>query len=217
MGSSGICRSEPEWLPRWSRCDRALIAGCAVRVIGILLAAGAATRFGGDKLLAKLDDGTSVGARSCATLVTAVGEVIAVVRPGDAPLANALTEAGARVSVCDESVHGMGASLAHGIAVAKPCDAIVVALADMPWVSVSTIAALVAALEHGSSLVVPRYRSRRGNPVGFGRAHFNTLRNLNGDRGARDLIEGAHSVSWIDVDDPAILRDVDTVEDLQRR
>lgn len=188
-----------------------------MRVIGILLAAGAATRFGGDKLLATLDDGTLVGARSCATLVAALGEVIAVVRPGDASLSNALIEAGARVSVCVESVHGMSASLAHGIALATPCDAIVVALADMPWVSVSTIAALVAALERGSSLVVPRYRSRRGNPVGFGRAHFNELSTLNGDRGARDLIDRAQSVNWIDVDDAAILSDIDTVEDLRRR
>jgi molybdenum cofactor cytidylyltransferase len=188
-----------------------------VRVIGILLAAGAATRFGGGKLLAKLDDGTTVGARSCATLVLALREVIAVVRPGDVPLSHALTEAGARVTVCEESVHGMGASLAHGIALAVPCDAIVVALADMPWVSLSTIASLVTALEEGSPLVVPRYRSRRGNPVGFGRIHFNHLRSLHGELGARDLIDRAQNVRWIDVDDPAILRDVDTPADLRPR
>ena len=50
-----------------------------MRIVGILLAAGAGTRFGGGKLMAKLDDGMPMGARSCATLVAALGEVIAVV------------------------------------------------------------------------------------------------------------------------------------------
>lgn len=188
-----------------------------MRIVGILLAAGAGTRFGGAKLMARLDDGTSIGARSCATLVAALGEVIAVVRPGEAALADALAAAGARVTVCEQSTHGMGASIAHGIAMAEPCDAIIVALGDMPWVSTTTIAKLAAALEGGAALVVPRYQSRRGNPVGLGRIHFAALRALTGDRGARDLIDHATVVSWIDVDDPAIVRDVDTVDDLHRR
>ena len=185
-----------------------------MRIVGILLAAGAGVRFGGGKLLATLDDGSQVGVRACTTLASVLDDVIAVVRPGDEALAATLTGAGARVSVCEASIDGMGASVAHGISVADRCDAVVVALGDMPWVSASTITAITAALDEGSSVVVPRYRGRRGNPVGFGHQQFAALKQLAGDRGARDLIDAAPTVCWIDVDDPAIVRDVDTPDDL---
>ena len=81
-----------------------------MRIAGILLAAGAGTRFGGGKLLAKLADGTTVGRRACANLVAAVPEVIAVVRPGDDELAEELAAAGARVTVCPDAQAGMGAA-----------------------------------------------------------------------------------------------------------
>src|SRR5689334_3217390 len=125
-----------------------------MRIVGILLAAGAGTRFGGGKLRATLPDGSPLGVRACATMVSALDEVIAIVRPGDDALAADLQRAGARVSFCPDAVNGMGASLAHGVAQAADADAVIVALADMPWVAASTIDAVHAALEKGSSLVV---------------------------------------------------------------
>lgn len=186
-----------------------------LRVVGILLAAGAGTRFGGGKLLATMPDGASIGERSCEAMKSVLDEVIAVVRPGDDELAARLSRAGARVCVCDESVTGMGASVANGVLLARPCDAVVVALADMPWVAVTTLGAIVAALDDGASLVVPRYRGCRGNPIGFGASRFDDLTRLSGDRGARDLIDASATVTWLDVDDPGILRDVDVISDLQ--
>ena len=53
-------------------------------VVGILLAAGRGTRFGGDKLLAPLA-GECVGAAACRRLLVALSHVVAVVRADDAP------------------------------------------------------------------------------------------------------------------------------------
>src|SRR4051812_47609278 len=110
-----------------------------MRIVGILLAAGAATRFGGGKLLAPIN-GIALGRRACANLVAATPSVIAVVRPGDARLSAELAAAGAQVTVCTEAASGMGASLAHGARAAMDvgADAIVVALADMPWIAPAT-------------------------------------------------------------------------------
>ena len=194
----------------------------ATRIVGILLAGGAGKRFGGGKLLATMVDGTPVGARSAMNLVAVLGEIIAVVRPGDDALAAMLRGAGARVSVCPESVDGMGASLAHGVAVANAAaeegrvTGYVVSLADMPWISASTIESVAMAIENGDRIAVPRYRGKRGHPVGFGDACRSDLLTLSGDTGAKSLIDSGGDVRWIDVDDPGVIADVDVPGDLAR-
>ncbi len=187
-----------------------------MRIAGILLAAGAGTRFGGGKLLARLDGGSTIGGRACANLLAAVSKVFAVVRTGDDELARELAATGALTTVCADAHSGMGASLAHGVqmAGAGDADAVLVALADMPWIRPATLAAVAAELRRGRALVVPRYQGRRGHPVGFARVHFPELTRLGNDEGARDLIATAANVCWIDVDDPGVLRDVDVPGDL---
>jgi molybdenum cofactor cytidylyltransferase len=185
-----------------------------LRISGILLAAGAGTRFGGGKLRAKLADGTTVGRRACANLVAAVPEVIAVVRPGDDELALELAAAGARVTVCPDAQTGMGTSLAHGVRAAGDADAVMIALADMPWIRPDTFVAVAAELRRGEQLVVPRFNAMRGHPVGFGSAHLPALSLLRDDEGAREVVARATAIRWIDVDDPGVLRDVDVPADL---
>lgn len=185
-----------------------------MRIAGILLAAGTGTRFGGDKLLAKLDDGVTVGRRACANLVAVVSEVIAVVRPGDDELARELAILGARVTICPDAQAGMGASLAHGVRAAGDADAVMIALADMPWIRPATLEAVAAELRRGAQLVVPRHQGQHGHPVGFGRVHHPALTALGNDEGARDVVARAKNVCWLDVDDPGVLRDVDVPADL---
>jgi molybdenum cofactor cytidylyltransferase len=60
---------------------------------------------------------------------------------------------------------------------------------------------------------VPFYQGQRGHPVGFGAEHGEALRGLDGDTGARALL-AANRVARLDLDDPGILRDVDTPDDL---
>lgn len=187
-----------------------------MRIVGVLLAAGAGTRFGGGKLLAPLD-GVAIGRRSCANLVAAVQSVIAVVRPGDDALAAQLSEAGASVTICALAATGMGASLAHGVREARDteaADAVMVALADMPWIAPATYRSVRAELEKGAPVAIARYRGARAHPVGFARQHFPALMQLTGDAGARELIARARDIRWVDVDDPGAVRDVDTQQDL---
>ena len=189
-----------------------------MHLIGILLAAGAGVRFGGGKLLAKLPDtaDVAVGARSCENILAVVHDVIAVVRPGDMALEKCFVDAGAQVSVCAAASSGMGSSLAHGVRVAAAAgaDAVLIALGDMPWIRRDTITIVAAALAAADQIVVPRYGGKPGHPVGFGRSHFPALSHLRDDQGARDVIASAGAVRWIDVDDPGILIDIDTPEQL---
>jgi molybdenum cofactor cytidylyltransferase len=185
-----------------------------LKIVGILLAAGRGERFGGDKLLARLGDDT-VGGAACRNLAAAVPAVIAVVRPGDARLATALVGAGARVIECADADDGMSASLACGVRSAGDADGWLIALADMPWIRGETIRDVAAAIAAGAVVAAPFHDRRRGHPVGFGRACGAELAALTGDDGARAVV-AAHSGALVrvDVDDPGVLRDVDTPADL---
>src|SRR5258706_15796476 len=100
--------------------------------VGILLAAGSATRFGGDKLLATLPDGTPIAVAALNHLGATVDADVAVVRPRDAALAAALATAGARVTACPCAAAGLGASLAWGVRAAPLAAGALIAPPDMP-------------------------------------------------------------------------------------
>ena len=197
------------------------------RIVGILLAAGRGERFGGEKLLARVRAAPAgpaplasagndcVGALACRNLAAALPDVIAVVRPGDAALAEALRAAGARIVPCANAADGMGASLACGVKATRDAAGWIVALGDMPWIAESTIVRVVRAIADGAIVAAPFYRQLRGHPVGFGAACFAELSALSNDDGAKSVVAAYRdSLVRIDVEDPGTLRDVDRPDDL---
>lgn len=187
-------------------------------IVGVLLAAGAGSRFGGDKLLALLPDGTAVGVTSARLLKGAVDEAVAVVRPGDVELARLLSEEGLRVLPFPGAAEGMGASLAYGVAAAPEADGWVVGLADMPFLGPESVAAVTTSLRHGAWIAAPSFRGRRGHPVGFAKGLFVELTALRGDRGAREVLARyPDRIQVIEGNDPGILLDVDSLSDISER
>jgi molybdenum cofactor cytidylyltransferase len=183
----------------------------------ILLAAGAGTRFGGGKLLHPLEDGAAIAVHAARNLLEAGLEVLAVVRPGDFPLAELLESEGCSVTRCPNAAQGMGVSLAHGVAMSSDANGWVVALADMPRIRPDTIARVVRALMAGAAIVAPACQGDRGHPVAFGRRFLGELQGLSGDSGARALVQRNQALlRVIDCDDPGILLDIDRRGDLER-
>ena len=193
-----------------------------MRIVGVLLAAGEGARFGGGKLLARVPRtahgvaaGTTIGAASALHLMAALNDVVAVVRPRDAMLERILAATGARVARCERAAEGMGASLACGVASSMDADGWVVALADMPWIAPTSIAAVAEAIRGGAQIAAPRFDGKRGHPVGFSRKYGALLTQLTGDEGARSIVAaGEGALRMVDVDDPGVLRDVDRPSDL---
>jgi molybdenum cofactor cytidylyltransferase len=186
----------------------------------LLLAAGRGTRFDStgvqDKLLAPLPDGTPVACAAARALLAVLPHVTAVVRPGAEALAHALNDAGCDVVFSTDAERGMGASLAAGIRATHEAEGWIIALADMPWIASATVEQIARRIDSGASIVAPVYRGQRGHPVGFGAMHCEALSSLDGDVGARRILEAAN-VTAIDVDDPGVLADVDTYADLHRQ
>lgn len=184
-------------------------------IIGVLLAAGAGTRFGGDKLLARLPDETPVGVRAGRTLRSGVDRALAVVRPTDVALARLLEAEGLDVAVFPNADDGMGASLAFGVAAAPEADGWIIALADMPFVQRETIEIVGEMLRAGAWIAAPCHRGSRGHPVGFARTLYPELIRLGGDHGARTLLERhASRVEVFESGDPGIFLDIDTLGDI---
>jgi molybdenum cofactor cytidylyltransferase len=189
--------------------------------VGILLAAGRGRRFDPaglrNKLLQPLAGPDPVVVASARTLLAAVSRVVAVVPPGDGGVGETLAALGCDVTVCPDADSGMAASLTHAIrhslGMAPRPQAWLVALGDMPFVEVSTVRSLAAALAAGAGIAAPVMDGRRGNPVGFGALHLDALLALSGDEGARRLLRTC-PVTEVPVRDPGIFRDIDTPDDL---
>lgn len=187
----------------------------ADEIVGILLAAGFSRRFGADKRLALLADGTPMAVAAARRLRAACARTIVVIRPDDDELAACLVEEGSAVLRCAEAQQGMGHSLAAGVAASPLAAGWLIALADMPYILPGSYLAVVNALRAGAALAQPSHDGKPGHPVGFSTRWLPQLIALAGDRGARDLVnEAASSRVFCAVDDPGIHRDIDAPRDL---
>ena len=180
-------------------------------IVGLLLAAGRSTRFGGDKLLA-LVDGAPVLAWSAAALAAEVDGLLLVVPSGAASHLRAVSGVEAVTVENAGRDAGLASSIRAGVA-ALPAhvEAVVIALADQPFVPAGIVRRLRERWSAGGVVAVaPRYRDGRGHPVLFGRSAFAALQALEGDGGARTLLDSlGPGLALVDVDE-AMPSDVDT-------
>nr|WP_255630882.1 nucleotidyltransferase family protein [Novosphingobium sp. FKTRR1] len=175
------------------------------------MAAGKASRFGADKLAAQLIDRPV--ARHAADMLAALPFVhrFAIVReqtpPPPAPLP------GYTCLPLDPPDAPQSRSLATGVAAARRvgAQAVLVALADMPLVPASHIAALVSAFD-GDRIASRDTAGTPMPPALFGARHFAALEVLLGDRGAGALLRDAPFVTL----PPGAEHDIDTPDDLAR-
>jgi molybdenum cofactor cytidylyltransferase len=189
-------------------------------MIGILLAAGFSRRFGAaDKLLQILADGRPMAVTAAENMIKAIPLTIAVVRPDNKALAGLLENAGLKVVFCDAQKTDMADSLSTAVHYAaqfsESSAGFVIALADMPYIKPDTIKAVAHALNAGAAIVAPAYEGKRGHPVGFSAKFRNELEQLTGDEGARAILKHhANQIKLLECNDPGILADIDTPQDL---
>lgn len=186
-------------------------------IAALLLAAGSARRFGAPKLLEDVHGRPLIRWSAEALREIPLTELLVVVPPEHAALADALAGLRAHLVVNRDAALGMGTSLARGTdAVSAAPQALIVALADSPP-DHDVLRRLVERYrDSGAAIVAPSYRGVFAPPVLFDRSVFEELRSLSGDRGARAVVERVPDrVAHVDVQAPAPA-DVDTPEDLAR-
>ncbi|HZG62890.1 MAG TPA: nucleotidyltransferase family protein [Rubrobacteraceae bacterium] len=188
-------------------------------VSAILLAAGAGSRFGGGKLLAKFRGRTLIEATLSGLRGAPVDEIIVVVGSEGERLRSISAAHTANVVANPHWAEGMSTSVRAGLRACAPdARAAVVALADQPFVGAGAIERLVEAFESGARVAVATYGGEQRNPALFAREVWPLLeREMSGDRGARAVLaRHPELVTEVPCDDVADPTDVDTVEDLRR-
>lgn len=112
----------------------------------------------------------------------------------------------------DDPDAGMSRSVKLGVRHAKESGAaaVLIALADMPRLTTAHIYRLLDAADSDDAVVASSDGEKPSPPVVFGRGQFDFLLTLDGDAGARDLVQAGRHV----VTSPAELIDIDTPEDL---
>jgi len=179
---------------------------------GILLAAGQSTRFGSSKLLHPLADGTPMAVAAARSLKAVLPRSIAVVADAGSALARQLAGEGLGIVSNPQAAAGMGTSIACGVGASRDAGGWVIALADMPFIPLDIMQAVVAGLGRGADIVAPVCGGRRGHPVGFAARHGPALMLLQGDRGARGIIAANRDrLELIETADTGIIADVDTL------
>jgi molybdenum cofactor cytidylyltransferase len=186
----------------------------------VLLAAGRSTRMGNTNKLTILYRGKPLVRHVAEAAVAAgIGEVIVVTGHDAEAVAEAIEGLPVRIIHNPRFAEGFSTSLLTGVhAAGEDVGGVVVALGDMPMVPSPVFRRLAAVFaEHPEAkAVVPTFLGERGNPVLIGRSLFGALQSLQGDVGARRLIEAAgQDVVEVPVDDAGVQRDFDTPEALQ--
>ena len=188
-------------------------------VTAAVLAAGASRRMGGrDKLLEPVEGAPVLARVARAALESRADETLVVLPPhGEARRAALDGLDGARIVENRLAAEGMAASIrAATAAAAAQTDALILLLADMPEVSAAHLDALIAAYDPEEGRAICRAsdgQGRPGHPVLIGRRFFEALGRLEGDAGAKALLE-AHGdlVETVPTPGLAATTDLDTPE-----
>src|SRR5262245_14108447 len=141
-----------------------------------------------------------------------VERVVVVLGAGADEIAAGVDLHGAEPVVCRRWEEGQSASLACGLAELAGCEAVVVTLGDQPRVSPDAMRRVIAA-RNGAAAVRATYNGNPGHPVLLERSLFEPLRNVSGDKGARNLLLSVHVLD-VPCDDLGGGEDVDTPAEL---
>jgi len=199
---------------------RSMTANENLKIGGILLGAGGSSRLGRPKQFLHFE-GQTLLRRTAEALVASVCDPVVAVLGAESEKAEAEI-ADLSLSTClnPEWRSGMSSSIKvglHELLLREPqIDALIIMLCDQPFVDAHTIGHLVATFKQSQKhIVAAKYAGVVGVPALFSREMFEALSELQGDKGARDLIRDPDAaVETIEIEEAAI--DIDSRDDVER-
>jgi molybdenum cofactor cytidylyltransferase len=183
---------------------------------GVILAAGAASRFGQPKQTLPWHGQALVWHAARTALRAGLAPVVAVTGHAADQVQTALAGSPVELVHNPDWAAGQSTSVITGLRhLPLQVGSAVFLLADQPFVPAGLLRGLVDT--HAATcaaIVAPLVRGKRANPVLFDRRTFPDLLSLTGDVGGRALFS-RYLVSWLPWNDERVLFDVDTLEDYQ--
>jgi molybdenum cofactor cytidylyltransferase len=190
----------------------------APRVAAVVLAAGSSTRMGRNKLLLDLGGETMVRRVVRAAAAADLDEVLVVLGHEEARVRAELADLACTPVVNADHAQGAGTSIRTGIRYVAPgTHAIVVVLADMPFVTGEMIATLARRYRVARPpLVVSHYGTVQAPPTLYDRALFGELLAIPDEQGGKEVARRHQREATIVTWPAAALRDVDVPADYER-
>ena len=186
----------------------------------VIQAAGKGSRFHSDqyKLLASVDGVPMILRTLEPVLHAGFDEIVVVIGCHAAEMRDILADLPVRIVENKDWEKGQSTSLSAGVrAVRDSSDRACLLLGDQPFLRSDTIRALLKeSVSHPEEIIVPFFQEKRGNPIVVPEVYYERLLALTeGDVGGKQLLK-AVGYRVLPVDDPGILRDIDTVGELKK-
>ena len=189
---------------------------------GIILAAGASTRYGRPKQLLRLKGRYLIEWVLDAALSSKLNRIVLVLGYAHQKVLLALAEklqhSKLYIEINPEFKKGQSHSLRVGLSKVKDdFPAVMFLLGDQPMLNSATINILLERFwADDKDVCVPIYRGKRKTPAIFGRRFYTQLMGIKGDMGARQLIdENPDRVLTVEMDNPLCFLDIDTPQDYE--
>jgi len=182
-------------------------------ISAVILAAGKSERMGKPKQLLRLNKFTLVEQTIGNFLNSKVSEIIVVLGYRAEEVKRNIAAKPVKIAMNPNYKQGMSTSIMAGLNSADSgANAIMLALADQPFIDAQTINRLVEAFDtREKGIVIPVYEGRRGHPIIFDIKYKKELLKLRGDIGGREVIKRySNDVLEVAVNCPGIYRDIDT-------
>lgn len=189
---------------------------------GIILAAGMSIRMGRPKMALPWQGGRTVLGQMVHVLRTGGVDLVIVVTGSDR---EAIQRGAGGLEVtfvhnAEYATSGMFSSVRKGLHALEPTDveAALITPGDLPTILPATIKALIDEWrETSAEIIAPSYEGRRGHPVLVAKTAWGSLRALPDGATLRDFFQQERGkLRHVIVDDPGILRDLDTPEDYRQ-
>jgi len=190
---------------------------------GIILAGGSSTRFGRPKQLLKLKGKYLLDYVLSAALASELNHIVLVLGHDHQNILQALetrtTHKRLQVVINHRYLEGQSRSLQAGLQkIRQVFPAVMFLLGDQPLLNSNTIDHLLERFRHSAKdICVPVFKGKRGNPTIFNRVLYDQLMAIEGDIGARDIIQAnPERVLYIELDDPLCFFDIDSQKDFEK-
>jgi molybdenum cofactor cytidylyltransferase len=189
-------------------------------ISAIVLAAGMSKRMGLPKMVLPWGNSTVLGQVISTLLKSELHEVIVVTGGAHKEVYSAIKEFPVEVVFNPEyEVGDMLSSIKTGLdKVSDLAAAVLITLGDQPQIQIEVLQAVIEKYRSSrSDIVIPSYQMRRGHPWLLGRSKWELVLSLSPLDSLRSFLsENDESITYVEVDTPSILYDIDTPDDYQK-
>ncbi len=190
------------------------------QIAAVILAAGLSRRMGRPKMILPWGGHTVIGQVIRSLAEAGLGTIVAVVGGARQQIEAALADLPVQTVFNPRfEQDDMLSSLQTGLSVLAPeIQAALVVLGDQPQIESEIVTAVVDAFQSsGAELVIPSYHRRRGHPWLIARSLWGAIQSTHAPDTMRDFIDRhADRIHYLNVDNPSVLKDLDTPDDYER-